>query len=295
MAGPTKRLTAKKISSQKISEHRKLESAGTQDVFKGNLIVTFQPQRENPTADFDTSNPKSIVNLVPQFIKQHLSSINFFDDEKTTEELLEEELGPDAENPKRIYFNRCHIQFWDEYDLACREDRTMSLDNVLYRLGNVTFFKTTIVERPKMLAALLKPPVQYELNLKELHALGLTAMRRALTCNPITNGQPNVKLIEAQTKITQILDMRIKGAVVQRIEQKNLNVNVDAGRKPGQTAAAPRSIEEIENEILRLEAKSKELESPGFVTVNLMKDVSQPVERIIEDNAQGQKEDSSTA
>lgn len=151
------------------------------------------------------------------------------------------------------------------------------MHRVMAQICHAKFFNTRFISDPAKLMWMLHPPVGYDLNLKEIHLLSLRCMRAAMALEIVDdNGKPNVKLIEAQMKIFQHIDMRIKGAVIQRIDQRNLNVNMNANASPEVEKEVNRissmTMEEIETRIKFLERKSKGLEAPGNVSVQLMPD-----------------------
>jgi hypothetical protein len=69
-----------------------------------------------------------------------------------------------------------------------------------------------------------------------------------------------------QFKIYQNIDTRLKGAVVQRVDQRTLNINADATTSKQQKEeiqkAAQLSMEEINAKIAELEQRSQRLASP---------------------------------
>lgn len=61
--------------------------------------------------------------------------------------------------------------------------------------------------------------------MEEALGAGVALLRRILQKDPEEYGKDKMKLLELQVKIVLALDQRVKGAVVQRIEQKNMNLN----------------------------------------------------------------------
>lgn len=80
----------------------------------------------------------------------------------------------------------------------------------------------------------------------------------------------------------QHIDTRLKGAVIQRIEQKNLNVNVEAGGSAG-IPEKPLTMDDIDARLARLRRESKSLEAPGSVQVDLMKPIMEAVHGMVEE------------
>lgn len=209
--------------------------------------------------EFDGSNPTSLYSLMPVWLKPYCDNLTDEDFAKTDVE-LSEELFADDTIPEMPY--RLRIAFWDEYDRVIRYGEPMMLlDNVYNGICHLTRFRKEI-GNPKYFAWLLKPPTGYTLLLKEMSQLALQRQLEVMRL-PITDskGRPNVKLIEAQHKIFQHLDTRLKGAVVQKIEQKNLNVSIDGNTK-SLAPARQLTLDEVNKELERLRKVSESLSAP---------------------------------
>ncbi len=175
--------------------------------------------------------------------------------------------------------SRLRFAFWAEYDrVQAQNELKMDLSRVYYGICTVQYFYKKFVLDQDKLAWMLHPTVDYTLSIKEMHSLGMTALRRALALDPTAgdNGRPNTKLIEAQFKIMQHLDMRFKGAIIQRIDQRNLNVNMNA-EAPPETAdkmakVTKMTMEELDRDIAQLRKTSEALQAPSILTVDLMRD-----------------------
>lgn len=233
-------------------------------------------------AEFDQTDPRSIFNLLPQFLQQAASQVAD-DIWELSEDELSKQLEVSGEVPTEYY--RLRIAFWDEYDRVQRMlESKLDVSRVTWGVCSVVTLMKWSRSNHLLLAWLLRPPPAYTLLLKEIHSLSLKNQLEVMKM-PLTNerGNPNVKLIEAQLKIFQHMDIRLKGGFIQRIEQKNLNVNVDGESLPtGNNKSL--SLQEMEVEIKKLREQSKLLEIPMHATFDpqklitgeiLNKDVSQ--------------------
>lgn len=236
--------------------------------------------------NFDRSNPRSVINLLPAFIQDQALKISSEIFNKTDEELAKELFPPDGEVPQQ--HARLKIAFWEEYDLCQRHEADrMDLTRCLGGLVTVSRFRNILASQPHFLAWLLKPPASYTIVLKEIHELSLKNQLEIMKM-PIINadGKPNVKLIEAQHRIFQHTDIRLKGSFIQRIEQKSLNVNLE-GKAPPIKNNKPLTLDEIESQIAALKARSQALESPEQVKLDAHKIITGEI--ISDDGARAKK------
>lgn len=187
-------------------------------------------------------------------------------------EATEEELERSAfDGPPDIFGSRLKLNFWEEYDAAKKSGRVMQTTKIVYGVCTPNLFKKFIDDKWR-LAWLIRIPPDYKLSLADIHDLSLAQMREIMTMdNYDPKGQPNTKLLEVKFKVAQHVDMRLKGAIIQRIDQRNLNMNVNAN---ADTAARPEdvalSMDEIENRLTQLKRKSASLLAPGGVQVDLL-------------------------
>lgn len=233
------------------------------------LVVVPTP---GGTPEVDVSDARSLINLLPQEIQDRALKlpIEFFElDPKELESVAFKAVS-------KTLYRKLRIAFWEEYETTQRTKADkIDMDAAFRKSCSPGFFKSKVLANDARLAWLLTPPSEYEISLKEISSLGLERMKEALEI-PIDQDNPNTKLIEAQLKIFQHADMRIKGAIIQRVEQRSLNMNLNANASPEIVNRAEKvskmSMEEIEAEISRFEGRSKAAEIPGTVHVDLMKD-----------------------
>jgi hypothetical protein len=246
-------------------------------------IITYDPKGQLETAaeasgstavalpeiigELDTSNPYSLASLLPPPIRRRVPEIPTEFYELSEDAMAEELFG--SINKIDPLLNRLRIALWDEYD-RCQKHQLKQMDMLRLYRGICTtsqFYK--VLNDPKALGFYLTPPTAYTLACKELLTLTVRKMREAINM-PLYDkkGNPNTKLIEAIIKIHEKMDMRIHGAVIQRIDQRNLNMNINASADPNTEKEANRaaipSLEAINDEIARLEAKSMALSAPSI-------------------------------
>lgn len=185
---------------------------------------------------FDTNNPWSVINICPPLIRKAIEKIpreHLILDEKRLKKIA----APDEVE------SRFRLLFWDEYNAAVDEKRQMKLENIITsRLGTFyEYFTDIILPNNRKLSWILTPPSDYFLSMRDLLYTGLDRIREIMELpiiedvvvkvlkdgTKVTRRQVNTRLIGEIVKITQNLNDRVHGAVVQRmsIQQKTMSIN----------------------------------------------------------------------
>lgn len=229
------------------------------------------------SSPFDPENPWSLFNLVPAPIKEAVENIDprFY---SYSEMELRQKAKPTAQHC------RIRISFWDEYLRAVEQKRPMYISSIIKGACSPEFFYSTIIRNQQLLAYITIPPADYQLALREMLELGWDRMREVLmmpmtskvpvqirtkdeeTGKIITTTElietPNTKLIAEMRAIVQQLDQRIKGAVMQRmqIDQRNLNLNVNSPPGASDSFLPTTSMEQLEAMSKKIQAMKSEMQ-----------------------------------
>jgi hypothetical protein len=211
--------------------------------------LAINPDDETQGADyaiFDLANPRSVVNIVPTLERQAILG-----------------LGPEWRNlSEREVFRKCkpdpldarlRLAFWDEYSMAQDKDRFIKIINVVRNICPIDYWETRVVVEQEKLAFIILPPRDYISSMKALLDQGLQKLEDVLSLDIVnTKGQPNVRLIAEMVKIVQMLDIRVKGAVLQkiRVDQRSVNLNMNHDASGGGT-----SLEELDEQIKRVQER----------------------------------------
>jgi hypothetical protein len=202
---------------------------------------------------------RSLLEIVPSTFRDRILQL--------PEELLsmdESELLTEFENKhiKRIpTVNRLRIQFWTEYNLAQSQNRPVKLINIYSGVCTQPVFHKHLKNK-LYLAWILCPPAKYEALTEEALIYGMEELRRMLDI-PIVgvdeegNTCVDTKMASIKVDIVKMLDQRVRGSVIQKTQ--NLNVNVSA--KPTATAD---SVDELDRRIRELEALSASLDGKSM-------------------------------
>jgi hypothetical protein len=213
---------------ERLSETQKNEIA--KDLFSGNVSW-------------------GIYNMVPDSMRNALSTIDPRWMEKS------ENFVTSKANPTERDEN-FRLSFWTEYNTCKDMDKPFSMERVMAGACSEYYYRHVILKKPRILAYVLYPPTDYISFMKNMLYKGQQRMKEIMQVSAVSQeeGETKVdmKLATLQLKTFALLDNRIKGAIVQRVqvEQKNLNVNVDASKM---IEASPTSVIDIDRELKELD------------------------------------------
>jgi hypothetical protein len=214
---------------------------------------------QNEITVFDHDNPRSLINIVPERVSERIKEIPPELFQLEPKEL--EKLTPKKEFT--LTDSRLRTAFWIEYGRSQEVMKNMRMDNVYGGICTAPYFYQTVLLDKVRLAYILQPPTNYNIAMEEALHLGVDRLREILDLPIIDeNGKPNPKVADVILKTVQMLDMRVKGAIIQRIEQKNLNVSVDAKKMNNQIDEA-QSVDEIDRKLRELEEKANKVK--GYI------------------------------
>lgn len=175
--------------------------------------------------------------------------------------------------------NKLRLAFWREYHRASEAGAVVAETAIIRGICSFRHWRERILTDPIKFTYILTPPPDYMLNLEE--TLGtLMGKLREVADLPVmdVNQKPIYKNIELMLKVFPHIDNRVKGAAVQRIESKSLNVTTNI-------KDVPSSMEDIDKRLAELE-KATELpliEPPqgakiGVITVPFQDKPEEPTE-----------------
>lgn len=208
---------------------------------------------------WNTDNPRSVINIIPNALRQKFEEAfkarpQYFGlDEKTLWKMLRVEgLGLSPTD------NRIRMKFWHEYDLAQHNDKNMNISMVLAGVCSRPYFEAYYALQPSKVAWLLTPPAGYAAVAEEALAFGMEQLRDMLELDHIDeHGKPMVKLMELKAKIVAMLDMRVRGALVQKIEQKTIGLNIHTTPNQITALGAEGAMRQITDRIKELEGRER--------------------------------------
>lgn len=197
---------------------------------------------------FEAENPHSVINKVTpavarDFLLAKDSKPELFNlDEKQLLRTLRRDYNPPTPTDHRL-----RMKFWFEYDRSAEAQEKMTMANVYANVCSLELFQEAFIKNPAKVAWLLCPPASYEIKVQEALGFGLDRMRDILemdTVDPVT-GKFNVQLAKLQKDIVQMLDLRIKGGIVQKVETKSVQMNINAATEELSQDALDRKLKEL--------------------------------------------------
>lgn len=214
-------------------------------------------EKSFPIDLWDTDNPRSVVNLIPETVANKLrAAVTAKPDLFSMDErALRLAVRPTPND------NRLRLAFWNEYNRAQETGTPMRMVSVYAGIVTQQFWDNHYLVEPRNIAWLITPPAHYLVMVEEALSHGIERMRDILDL-PVVDafGKVNVKLGELQAKIVAMLDQRVKGAVI----QKQMNLNVNTSDKAAGAALALDSMEEIQRRLKEIEKRERQR---GFVRV----------------------------
>lgn len=221
---------------------------------------------------WDASDPRSVVNLVPEKVRERMQEALF--EEGALFEMSEHELWKalrEREATPNPTDNRLRLKFWHEYDYTqAYQLSKIDISRVIAGICTHEYFYKKYLQTPTKVAWMLCPPVNYMVKAQEALEFSLERMRHILSLPlELPGGKIDTKLGELQAKIHAMLDIRVKGAPVQRNIVANLT-----GKAAAQAVAAASTTETMADIQKKLEAarkRERELTNGGAIAIEAKK------------------------
>lgn len=218
-----------------------------------------QKRKEIAKELFSADVPWGMYNVVPQSFRDALETIDprwmGYKEETVTKKADPNDMDENF-----------RLAFWTEFNTSKDMDKPFSMQRVMSGVCSPFYYKHTILKKPRLLAYIAYPPTNYLLFMKNMLYKGQQRMSEIMKVSAVkeitqivdgkevTKTEVDMKLANLQIKTFALLDNRVKGAIVQRVkvEQKNLNVNVDATTM---LEATPTSVIDIDRELRAVNAE----------------------------------------
>jgi len=241
---------------------------------------------------FDKVEPRSVYNLVPAAVQEAIENVNpeYY---KWSEKALEKHAQLDV----RDY--RLRLAFWNEYyETQDKHKKGMAMGRMIMGVCTNAYWYEEILPNPLKLAWILYPPANYAKAMEEILDLSMRQMRNIMTLNHNRKSGFDIPLIKEKIKIFALIDNRVRGSVLQRVRVDQQAVHAHMHQTSGvqtRSQEAPKSIEELNNEILKLSDNAtpmgiKEIEAELVVGTKVNVGDSQVLNQIVGEITQ-QRED----
>jgi hypothetical protein len=202
------------------------------------------------------TDPRSVINIAGDQLAEAMLTAS-----KERPELFqldERDLYKEMKVKPNPTDNRLRLRFWDEYDRSQSYQKSMEMHLVYAGVCSKQYFYGRYLTLAEKVAWLLCPPASYMVKMEEALAFGIERLRDILEINPmLASGKVDSRLADIQMKIVALLDMRVKGAVVQKIEQKNMNLNLSTADNALGKQLIGASMEQIEGRLKELEKRDR--------------------------------------
>lgn len=197
-------------------------------------MLTPEASKVDP---LDPTNPLSILTMVTPKMRVAIEDL----DPKFAN-YCERDLRRAAKPSPEVC--RLRINFWDEYNKVMDAGGgKITIYNIIRGACTEGFFYDVVMKDPKMLAYVTIPPADYQLTLRDMLTRAWDRLDEVLE-TPLTTEKSircgfdnttrmpiyktvdvvNIPLIGEIRAITQMLDLRIKGAIIQRLQVQSHNV-----------------------------------------------------------------------
>lgn len=224
---------------------------------------------------FDRTNPRSLINIVWVEFREAMFTVEVNQPEllEMTERKLEKLVEPDPTDC------RLRLRFWDEYARAQDRGKRLFLEEICRGVCSTDYFDKHISKNLQKIAWIILPPANYVTTMEELLYKGLDRIREVLDL-PLKDqatGRVDTKLIGEMVKIVQMLDQRVKGAIIQkvaiqqRIDQRTQHHFSNDSTDP-LLSASTNDLEAIESQLGNLNKRLERWQKPVDDVIELETD-----------------------
>lgn len=163
---------------------------------------------------FDKTNPTSLINVVPTRVVPVLERMRHRLPRvmSTPECHLRLALKPDDRDDK------IRLNFWDEYNISTNVGKRMSLFNIIRGVMSAETWNTVYEPSNRKMMWVLCQPTSYNVAMRNILQVATDRLLEIIKL-PIYDdkGKPDTKVIVNILRAFQLVDMRVKGGVVQNL------------------------------------------------------------------------------
>ncbi len=213
---------------------------------------------------FDVDHPDSVRNRMPTDInKAALDNLPQYL-RSWSAAALERKMGERLTHKDRIL----KIAFWREYYDAIDNGRLMSIAGMTKGVCSRDYWSRVVVKHSALLAWILQPDPSYSSTMEEMLSLSVRRLRDIVALRAVKydrRGQVEKidhSLMKIQLSAHSLIENRVRGLAPQKlqIEQKSMNVNVNAKAPEKLGEVRHMSVNELDREIMNLRMR---MESSG--------------------------------
>lgn len=210
---------------------------------------------------WDADNPQSMLSVIKSkefrdvLIQAYNNRPELFD--KDEEDLSHHLKAQGRGHAPTIVDNRMRLSFWHEFEKCQTNNRRIYATNIYGGICTEEYFYHNYLKDPEKVAWMLCPPASYVTIMEETLQFGMTQIRQVMQrASPLRkDGTVDIKLLEMYIKIIKMVDDRVKGGIVQRMESKSLEIHV--GPKEAKQMMTEQGMIKLSQRIKYLESMDK--------------------------------------
>lgn len=270
-----------KYEASEIPSDAIVIGANHNDDFGGRRSFAVNVPSDSSAEDqvWSSTSTRSLYNLAPEVIKRGMDAI--LEVRPALAEIPMEQIQAEVAGELAAYaklnaqqdisldqLKTLRMTLWEEYGRAVANRTLMYLDKIVRGVCSPSGFYTAVCSQPTRLAFILCPPPDYQTVLAGLHATALERIRAILEMpltkdvynkdGDIVGTTANTAVAGVVLKAYQMLDVRLKGSVVQRVQQQSISLQMK-----GRGAVAGGMLPDMSADLLdvrSIDAKIRELE-----------------------------------
>ncbi len=206
---------------------------------------------------FDSSNPRSLVNITSSVFSKKLKAIPSSLTELDLSELKEKCLSMKGSKNDENELEMIRTAFWIEYNRAQRTGTNITMSNIFGGLMGQKAFDMRYADNSFRLLYIITPPVDYQVQQHRILDISLEQEKKILSMpimkkvynkeGDIIGEEIDTKLLAVQQKISEAIKNRVMGMPVNRTMQVNQNINQNVSQS-GPSTGMP-SVEMNEDEL----------------------------------------------
>lgn len=246
------------ISSMEESTNTPAPRTSTQEP-KESYESTAPEPTPSDCSILDREQPRSIINLVPPKVGKLFEEAYkalpdlFFMSQHKLYKKISKDYGRVTPTDHRL-----RMSFWQEYDRAQADQTSIIMTNVYKGVCTREYLYGTYLQLPYNVAWLLCAPATYEVAMEEALSFGIDQLRDILETphkDPKT-GKVDTKLAALKAKIITTLDIRVKGAVTQKVDNRHLHISTSKkGMQEVYAAVEGKTMDDLDAKLARLEKR----------------------------------------
>jgi hypothetical protein len=151
---------------------------------------------------------------------------------------------------------RLRLTFWDEYNAATAQGKRMSLKNVIHKVCPIEVWNGYYRRNLEKVLWIITAPRDYNLSLRHIHAKGMMRLEQIMNL-PIKDkeGEVDHRSVALILKTFQLVDLRVKGAILQKvqIQQQNLNMEVSSEQMQNLSQMSMEELDAMERKLDKMQ------------------------------------------